>query len=294
MNKPETENKPISSSQISKDSISTKLLLPMAIVFLAVSLSCSLVISSLIFSRSIAGNKIEVSSSTSATTNPTADPYNYNNAVTNDQLKAIFTGDYIKFGDGNRKVLFVEFSDPSCPYCHAAGGDNTEIYKSLGDNFKLTSAGGTYTAPVPEMRKLVNEGKASFAWIYYPGHGNGEMGAQALFCANEKGKFWEVHDLLMSDAGYNILNNVVKNDKTKSQELTDFIKTAIDPSFVKSCIDSGKYVSRLASDTKLAADLKLTTAAQWGTPGFLVNKWLIPGADDYKNMKSNIDAALQG
>jgi hypothetical protein len=33
-----------------------------------------------------------------------------------------------------------------------------------------------------------------------------------LYCAKEKGKFWEVHDLLMSAAGFDLVNNKVKND----------------------------------------------------------------------------------
>lgn len=77
--------------------------------------------------------------------------------------------------------------------------------------------GGTYVAPVPEMKRLVDEGKAAFVFIYTNGHGNGEMGTKAMYCAHEKGNFWPVHDKLMSSEGYGLLNDVVKNDKTKSK-----------------------------------------------------------------------------
>jgi hypothetical protein len=82
-------------------------------------------------------------------------------------------------------------------------------------SMQLESKGGTYKAPVLEMKKLVDEGKASFVYIYYPGHGAGEMGTKSMYCAQEKGLFWQVHDLLMTDAGYKLMNETVKNDKTK-------------------------------------------------------------------------------
>ncbi|MBI2404665.1 hypothetical protein HYV22_00610, partial [Candidatus Gottesmanbacteria bacterium] len=156
--------------------------------------------------------------------------------ITLDQIKNVFQQDVIKFGDANKKVLFVEIADPSCPYCHIAAGENGELNKQVGDRFTLVADGGTYIAPVPEMKKLVDSGKAAFAYIYYPGHGNGEMGAKALYCAAEKGKFWEVHDLLMTSKGYDLINNTVKNDKAKSGELAEFLKSAFDAASMKACL----------------------------------------------------------
>src|SRR5260221_7656408 len=179
---------------------------------------------------------------TTGTTGTTATAATGAVTVTKDQIVALFNKDgVIKFGDSSRKLLFVEFSDPSCPYCHIAGGVDPELNQSAGAQFMLTSQRGTYVAPVVEMRKLVDSGQASFVWDYTNGHGNGEMGTKALYCAFEKGKFWEVHDLLMNNAGYNLLNNDVQNDKTKSQKVADFLKGVIDSSFMKSCLDSGKY-----------------------------------------------------
>jgi protein-disulfide isomerase len=46
--------------------------------------------------------------------------------VTMDQVKGLFADENnLVFGDPNSKVLFVEFSDPSCPYCHIAAGTNS-------------------------------------------------------------------------------------------------------------------------------------------------------------------------
>ena len=190
------------------------------------------------------------------------------------KVKALFTDPTnISFGDANSKLLFVEFSDPSCPYCHVAGGLDGALNKQMGSDFTLVSDGGTYQPAMPEIRKLVDAGKAAFLWDFVPGHGNGEMGTLALYCANEQGKFWAVHDLLMNDAGYNLMNNTIKNDRKQSQAMADFLKSAIDPKFMKSCLDSKKYEPRITSDPQNGNIFGASA-----TPTFLVNEHLIEGA----------------
>ena len=208
-------------------------------------------------------------------------------AVTMDQIKALFSKDAVVFGKTNSKLLFVEVSDPSCPYCHIAAGKNPELNAQVGERFKMVADGGTYQAPVVEMKKLVDQGKAAMVWIYQNGHGNGEMASKALYCANEKGKYWEAHDLLMSAKGYDLINNTIKNDKTKSGELAAFLATAVNTSDMKTCLDSGKYDAKLQSDQALAGSLGVT-----GTPGFFVNTTNFAGAYSFADMKTAVDAAL--
>ncbi len=208
--------------------------------------------------------------------------------VTIDQIKNAYKGGVIKFGNEKGKLLLVEVADPSCPYCHVAAGKDGELNTQMGDRFTLVADGGTYVAPIPEMKKLVDSGKAAFLYLYTPGHGNGEMGTKALYCAYEKGKFWEAHDLLMNNAGYSLLNNVVKNDKAKSGELADFLKGAMDAGQLKSCLDSGKYDARLSEDIKIATSLGIS-----GTPGFFINATEFAGAYSYADMESAVTAALK-
>lgn len=208
-------------------------------------------------------------------------------AITLDQVKNAFSKSLVKFGDQNSKLVIIEVADPSCPYCAAAAGKNPELNNQIGPQFTLVADGGTYIAPVPELAKLVKEGKAAFAWIYTPGHGNGEMGTKALYCAFEKGKFWEAHDLLMSAKGYDLLNNKVKNDKTKSGDMADFLQPVFDSVTMKACLDSGKYDSRLNDDVALATTLGIT-----GTPGFYLNTTAFRGAYSYKDMESAVKTAL--
>ena len=205
-----------------------------------------------------------------------------------DQLKGLFNGKNITFGDKNKKVIFVEFSDPSCPYCHVAGGKNPSLNKQMGAQFTMVADGGSYIPPVPEMKKLVDSGKAAFVWLYANGHGSGEMATKALYCAFEKGKFWQVHDLLMTQAGYDLVNTTVKNDKTKASELADFLKPAMSVNDMKKCLDGGKYDNRAAEDMALA-----TSWGFQGTPNFYVNTTNFTGAYSFKDMQSAVDAALK-
>lgn len=203
------------------------------------------------------------------------------------QIKDLFSKDVIKFGNADSKVIFVEASDPSCPYCHIAGGLNPELNKQVGPQFTMVKDGGTYVAPVAEMKKLVDSGKASFVWLYFNGHGNGELATKALYCAYEKGKFWEAHDLLMTNKAYDFINNTVKNDVAQSGKMVDFLKSANIPD-LKACLDSGKYDARLASDMGLA-----TTLGVSGTPGFFVNENNFAGAYSFKDMESLVTSALK-
>lgn len=203
------------------------------------------------------------------------------------QIKDVFNKSQIKFGDTNKKLIAIEVADPSCPFCHIAAGKNPELNKQVGSRFTLVSDGGSYVAPVPELEKLVKEGKAAFAWIYTSGHGNGEMGTKAMYCANEQGKFWEVHDLLMSSKGYDLLNNTVKNDKTKSGDLADFLQPVFNSGVMKQCLDSGKYDNRLKEDSALASSINIS-----GTPGFYLNTTSFAGAYNYTDMESAVKSAL--
>src|SRR3989344_4001643 len=208
--------------------------------------------------------------------------------ATMEQLKKLFTKDYLSFGDAKRKVLFVEFSDPSCPYCHAAAGEDPELNAQIGTQFKLDTDGGSYIPPVREMKKLVDEGQASYVMLYRNGHGNGILATQAFYCAYDQGKFWEVHNLLMNNAGYTLINDTVKNDKANIPQLVDYLSSVIDPNYLQGCLESGKYESELTRDSKVGDGFNIG-----GTPGFFINTTNFPGAYSFTDMKSVVDAALK-
>lgn len=205
-----------------------------------------------------------------------------------DQVKALFNDKNIVLGNKDSKVLIVEFSDPSCPYCHTASGKNPALNKQMGEQFVLKSDGGSYVAPEEEIKKLTDSGKAGFVWLYANGHGNGELATQAFYCANEVGKFWEVHDKLMSAEGYELINTTVKNDKTKSGLMADFLKGAVDSKTMKSCLESGKYANRLSEDMTIAQKMGFE-----GTPYFIINTTKFVGAYSFTEMQGAVDEGLK-
>lgn len=180
------------------------------------------------------------------------------------------------FGDKDAKIKFVEFSDTSCPFCHIASGKNPKLNKEVGSRFQLATDGGSYIPPVEEIKKLVDEGKAAFLWLYTPGHGNGEMGTRALYCADEKGKFWEAHDLLMSSEGYEINNTTVQNDKAKAPQMAQFLASAVDKGFMEECLKSDRYDGRITSDPALAQSF-----GYGATPTFFINDKVVEGAANW-------------
>lgn len=205
-----------------------------------------------------------------------------------DEIKDVFNKSVIKFGDTKSKVVILEASDPSCPYCSIASGKNSDLNNQIGDRFKLVKDGGTYEAPVDEIRKLVDAGKVSYALIYRNGHGNGEMGMKAFYCAFEAGKFWPVHDLIMGGTGYNLLNETIKNDKSKSGELASFLSSAIDQNQMKTCLDSGKYDSKIQEESSLGDSIGLG-----GTPAFYVNDKSFAGAYSFTDMRADVESFLK-
>jgi protein-disulfide isomerase len=201
------------------------------------------------------------------------------------KIRDLFNKNLISMGKGDRKLIFVDISDPSCPYSSIVSGKNSKM-NNLAKEYRLVKDGGTYVSPVEEMWKIVDLGKADYVWIYN-GEGDGEMGAKALYCANEMGKFREIHDRLYSTNGYTLITETVKNDKTKSGVIANFLKNTVPPETMKSCLDSGKYETRLKSDVNIAKSLGVE-----GSPNFFVNDKLFDGSYSFTDMKATVEAIL--
>ena len=77
-------------------------------------------------------------------------------------------------GDENAPVTIVEFSDLECPFC---------------EQF--------FTGAYPQIKKdYIDTGKVKMYFRHYPlpFHPMAKPAAVAVECANDQGKFWEMHD----------------------------------------------------------------------------------------------------
>ncbi len=193
-------------------------------------------------------------------------------AVVNEDAFVIQKDDII-LGKENAPVTIFIYSDPSCPYCAAADGGNKQVMDYLKSGMP------TWTPPIPGIiENYVNTGKAKLIYRYYPGHGTGEEAMKILYCANEQGKFWELHKLIAD-------NQDVVADVAKVKNLASGI--GVDISKINSCLNAKKY------DTKIALDVELGgKAGVNGTPAFFVNKISKTGAQPYSEFKKLIDTIL--
>ncbi len=88
-----------------------------------------------------------------------------------------------------------------------------------------------------------------------------ELAAQAAECANDQGRFWDYHDVLFANQeGENRGAFLSENLKRFAEAL------ALDGTAFDSCLDSGKYASKVTDDTDEARQQGVNA-----TPTILVN-----------------------
>lgn len=88
-----------------------------------------------------------------------------------------------------------------------------------------------------------------------------ELAAQAAECANDQGRFWDYHDVLFANQeGENRGAFLSENLKRFAEAL------ALDGMAFDSCLDSGKYASKVTDDTDEARQQGVNA-----TPTILVN-----------------------
>ncbi|MEK9170492.1 MAG: thioredoxin domain-containing protein [Patescibacteria group bacterium] len=181
--------------------------------------------------------------------------------------------DDIVLGEKNAPVSVIVYSDPSCPFCGAAAGGNKEVIDYLKQNDP------SWTPPVPGIIKdYVNSGKAKIVFRYFPGHGLGEAATKILYCANEQGKFWQLHDVFFDNQ--DLMENIPALMKIAAD-------VGIDSSKLESCLKESWPAEKLAKDTASGQALGVK-----GTPAFFVNGTKLEGAYSFSKFKLIIDSLL--
>ena len=176
-------------------------------------------------------------------------------------------------GPKDAVVTVVEFSDFQCPYCAAA----MDLEPSLVARFKQSNP--SWEAAVPKLKELAREGKIKFVYRDFPlsGHANAQKAAEATECANEQGKFWEMHDKLF--ANYNGLS--IASIKQFAKDL------GLNSAEFDQCLDSGQMAAEVKKDL---ADGQ--AAGVSGTPAFFINGQLVSGAQPFSAFEPIINAEL--
>jgi protein-disulfide isomerase len=158
-------------------------------------------------------------------------------------------------GDRNAPIVMVEYTDYQCPYCSRVQGTLDTVMKRYEG-------------------KIVHV----FKNLPLPFHTEAELAGQAALCAQDQGKFWELHDWLFANA-----RNI--NIESMSAAMGNL---EADVDLFKACIEQGTYAEKVREDSREARSFGIT-----GTPGFLINGRVLTGAQPLDAFVQVIDEELE-
>ena len=167
-------------------------------------------------------------------------------------------------GNPNAPVKVIEFADFECPACAQ--------FATLSE---------------PDIKKrLIDAGIVSYTFHDFPLsiHRNTWQASNAAACADEQGKFWEMHDQLFNlQDQWN--GQATRNPKSQFESYARALGLNVDQ--WETCYDSKKYEARIKASEALA--LK-SGAGQ--TPTFIIGTKMVPGAIGFDKFKAYVDSAL--
>ena len=167
-------------------------------------------------------------------------------------------------GRPDAPVQVIEFADFECPAC-----------------------GQFATLSEPDIRKrLIDAGTISYRFYDYPlpMHKNTWAASNAAACADEQGKFWEMHDQLFN-AQDQWNGQATSRPKGKFKEYVKALGLNVDQ--WEACFDARKYQARIKANELMATK---RGAAQ--TPTFVIGDKMIGGAISFDRFKALVDSAL--
>lgn len=167
-------------------------------------------------------------------------------------------------GKADAPVKLIEFGDFECPQCARFA-----------------------TLTEPDMRKrLLETGQVQFTFYDFPIyqiHQNTEAASNAAACADEQGKFWEMHDKLFD--GQDQWNGEATSNPGKVfTQYASAIGLKVDQ--WQTCYDAKKYQKRI--NANLAEGIRRGVSA---TPSFLLGTKLRPGTMGFDELRAFIDSS---
>ncbi len=144
----------------------------------------------------------------------------------------------------NRKVFVMEYSDFLCPFCRKVQGTLQDLRKKY-----------------PET--------VQFGYRHFPIHQEARDLSEAVECARDQGRFWELQSLVYLDPR--------RLQQSKLELLKNARRAGVrDLPLFEQCLNSGKYQKRVEKDLEEGVSLGIQ-----GTPTFII------GIYNYSNATVN-------
>lgn len=158
-------------------------------------------------------------------------------------------------GAESAPVTIVKFEDFHCPYCRRVQGTLKELLIRYEGKLKIVHKDFPLDSVHPQAR----------------------VAHEAARCAGEQGKFWPYHDALFATG-----------PKSSPEDLQAIAReTGVDLPKFEECLASGRTRAAIEADVSEGTRLGLT-----GTPSFLINGRLLPGAQPMEKFVEVIDQEL--
>ena len=191
----------------------------------------------------------------------------------------------------SRPKLTATTIDPNLPPMKAEGyllGSPTAPLEVIEfADFECPGCGQFSTLTEPDVRaKLVNTGKIRIRYIDFPlqMHRNTWDASLAAACANDQGKFWELHDLIFQN------QDRWNGEATRRPRpvLADMAKSlGLDMSKYDECMKTDKYRAKVQSHMMEAERRGVNQ-----TPTFVIGDKMVPGSIPYDTFKKIVDEEL--
>jgi protein-disulfide isomerase len=157
-------------------------------------------------------------------------------------------------GPEDASITIVEFSDFQCPYCSRLAESMHQLQEAY-----------------PEQVRI------QFRHFPLSFHTNAQVAAEAAVCAQEQGRFWEMHDAMFANQASLARENLLEIARAAD----------VDVDALMACLDAGEVVARVEADQAAGTALGVT-----GTPKFFVNGVSFAGALPYEQLVTIVEAAL--
>jgi protein-disulfide isomerase/peroxiredoxin len=172
-------------------------------------------------------------------------------------------------GPKNAAVTLVLFEDFQCPYCKKLSGNIEQLLEDE-DIAKDTRIAFMHfpmhkSCNATDLKKSMHKFACS--------------AAAASVCAQEQGRFWEMHDLLFRN-----------NHRLRSGNLKGYAKDiGLDVPKWVGCMRNPATMAKVKRDSKIAGE-----AGVRGTPSFFINGAMLVGAQPVEAIKAAIAAVKEG